>query len=134
MIDATSLYTNIPQEVGITTVCNAYKNSHKNNPLIPTNLIKEMLRLILKENSFQFNGKNYLQIHATAMGTKMAIASANIFMANIATEIHTKSVIKTLIWKWYIEDFFSLWDASVDQENEFSISAMLCSSEIFDSF
>ena len=94
-----SLYTNIPQEVGITTVCNAYKNSHKNNPLIPTNLIKEMLRLILKENSFQFNGKNYLQIHATAMGTKMTIASANIFMANIATEIHTKSVIKTLIWK-----------------------------------
>ena len=35
-----------------------------------------MLRLILKENSFQFNGKNYLEIHGTAMGTKMAVAFA----------------------------------------------------------
>lgn len=111
-MDATSLYTNMPQEVGITTVCNAYKTSHKINPLIPTNFIKEMLRLILKENSFQFHGKNYLQIHATTMGTKMATASANIFMANIATEIHTKSLIKPLIWKRYIEDIFSLWDVS----------------------
>jgi len=77
-----------------------------------TNISQEVLRLILKENSFQFNGKNYLQIHATAMGTKMAIASANIFMANIATEILTKSVINPLIWKRYIEDIFSLWDVS----------------------
>ena len=65
--------TNIPQEEGITTVCNAYENFHKNNPPIPTNYIKEMLELILKEDSFQFNGNNYLQIHGTAMGTKMAV-------------------------------------------------------------
>ena len=45
-MDVTSLYTNIPQEEGITTVCNAYENFHKNNPPIPTNYIKEMLRLI----------------------------------------------------------------------------------------
>ena len=86
-MDVTGLYTYIPQEEGITTVCNAYENFHKNNPPIPTNYIKEMLRLILKENSFQFNGKNYLQIHGTAMGTKMAVAFANIFMAYIETEI-----------------------------------------------
>jgi len=67
---------NIPQEEGITTVCNANENFHKNNPPIPTNYIKEMLRLILKENSFQFNGKNYLQIQGTAMGTKMTVALA----------------------------------------------------------
>ena len=52
-MDVTSLYTNIPQEEGITTVCKAYENFHKNNPPIPTNYIKEMLRLVLKENSFQ---------------------------------------------------------------------------------
>ena len=43
-MDVTSLYTNMPQEEGITTVCNAYKNFHKHNPPIPTNYIKEMLR------------------------------------------------------------------------------------------
>ena len=44
-----------------------------------------MLRLILKENSFHFNGKNYLQTHGTAMGTKMAVSFANIFMAAVET-------------------------------------------------
>ena len=32
-----------------------------------------MLRLILKENFFHFNGKHYLQNHGTAMGTKTAV-------------------------------------------------------------
>ena len=44
-----------------------------------------MLRLIHKENSFQFNGKLYLQTHGTAMGTKAAVSFANIFMAYIET-------------------------------------------------
>ena len=35
-------------------------------------------------------------IHSTAMGTKMAVAFANIFMADIKTEILCKSVIKQL--------------------------------------
>ena len=59
-MDVTSLYTNIPQEEGITIACNAYENFHANNPPIATNFLREMLSLILKENSFQFNGKDYL--------------------------------------------------------------------------
>ena len=52
---------------------------------IPTRFLREMLGLILNENSFQFNGENYLQTHGTAMGTKVAAVSfANIFMAKIA--------------------------------------------------
>ena len=75
-MDVTSLYTNIPQEEGITTVWRAYKNIHRNNTPIPTQYLKEMLSLILKENFFQFNGKIYLQIHGNAMGTKIAVAFA----------------------------------------------------------
>ena len=51
-MDVTSLYTNIPQEEGITTVCNAYERFHNNKPPIPTHFLIDMLRLILKENSF----------------------------------------------------------------------------------
>ena len=40
---------------------------------------------------FQFNGENYLQTHGTAMGTKMAVSFANIFVA----EIETKTVNTT---------------------------------------
>ena len=35
-MDATSLYTNIPQEEGITTVCKAYEAFHSNKPAIPS--------------------------------------------------------------------------------------------------
>ena len=40
-----------------------------------------MLKLILQENSFQFIQNNYLQTYGSAMGTKMAVAFANSFMA-----------------------------------------------------
>ena len=80
-MDVTSLYRNIPQGEGITTVCEAYEEFYEENPPIPTRYLREMLSLILQENSFQFNGKDYLQTHGTAMRTKMAVAFANIFMA-----------------------------------------------------
>ena len=53
-MDVTSFYTNIPQEEGITLVCNAYENFYAQKPPIAT----KFLSLELKENSFQFNGKN----------------------------------------------------------------------------
>ena len=109
-MDVTSLYTNIPQEEGITTVCNAYETFHNNNPPIPSRYLRDMLRLILKENSFQFSGENYLQIHGTAMGAKMAVAFANIFMNEVETKMLNKSKIKPIVWKRYIDDVFSLWD------------------------
>ena len=82
-MDITSLYPNILQEEGIDTVCRAYEIFYRNEPPIPTQLLKRALRLILQENSFQFNGKNCLQTHGTAMGTKMAVAFSNIFMNKV---------------------------------------------------
>lgn len=95
-MDVTSLYTNIPQEEGINTVCKAYEAFYKNDTPIPTNSLRGLLRLILQENSFQFNGRNYLQTHGTAMGTKVAVAFANIFMSAVETEIINNSKIKPL--------------------------------------
>ena len=56
-----------------------------------------MLRLILKENSFHFNGNNHLQTHGTAMGTKMAVSF--IFMAAVEKEIISRRATKPLAWK-----------------------------------
>ena len=97
----------------ITIVCNAYENFHANNPPIATNFLKEMLSLILKENSFQ--------THGTAMGTKMAVAFANIFMASIEKEILRQSVHKPLMWRRFIDDVFYLWDTNKEEiENSLS--------------
>ena len=78
-----------------------------------------MLSLILKENSFHFNGKNYLQTHGTAMGTKMAGSFANIFMAAVETEIISRSHLKPLTWKRYIDDVFSLWNINRGEISSF---------------
>ena len=104
MYIVTSLYTNIPQDEGITIVCEAYEKYHNNSPPIPSHYLKQILSLILKENSFQFNGM--------AMGTKMAVAFANLFMAEIETKLLNESRIKPKVWKRYIDDVFSLWDAT----------------------
>ena len=118
-MDVTSLYTNIPQEEGITLVCNAYENFYAQKPPIATNCLREMLSLILKENSFQFHGKDYLQTHGTAMGTKMAVAFTNIFMASIEKEILRQSVNKPLTWKRFIDDVFCLWDTNEEEIEHF---------------
>ena len=111
-MDVTSLYTNIPQEEGLTLVCQAYEEFHDKNRPVATHFLKEMLSLILKENSFQFNGKDCLQTHGTAMGTKMAVAFANIFMAKIEQAILRQSTKKPLAWKGFIDDIFCLWDTN----------------------
>ena len=103
-LDVTSLYTNIPQEEGINTVCRAYENFYGDNTSIHTQSLREILILILQENSFEFNDKNYLQIHGTAMGTKMAVAFANIVMSSVETEIISQSNTKPPEWKRYIDD------------------------------
>ena len=118
-MDVTSLYTNIPQVEEITTVCKAYEDVYKKRLPIPAKFLRRMLCLILKENSFQFNRRHYPQTHGTAMGTKMALAFANIFMAKIEKGIISKSIIKPLVWKRYIDNVFFLWDTNEDNIKEF---------------
>ena len=61
------------------------------------------------------------------MGTKMAVAFANIFMAHIEEEIIRESKTKPREWKRCIDDIFSLWDSTrqeiiylfIEQANNF---------------
>ena len=85
----------------------------------PHPIPRSILKLILQENSFEFNGKNYLQTHGTAMGTKMAVAFANIFMSAVETEILNLSKTKPLERKRYIDDIFSLWRTERKEIDEF---------------
>ena len=65
------------------------------------------MSLILKENSFKFNDKYYLQTLAIAMGTKMAVPFAIIFMAHNEKQVLTShKPHKPFLWKRYIDDMF----------------------------
>ena len=91
----------------------------KISPPIPTQSLERADRLILKENSFQFYGKIDLQTHGTAMGTKVAAAFSNIFIAKVETELLNKSAIKPICWKRYTDDTFSLWYTGREQITHF---------------
>ena len=53
------------------------------------------------------------------MGTKMGVAFANLFMAEIETKLLNESRIKTKVWKCYIDDVFSLWDVNREYIDQF---------------
>ena len=96
-----------------------YDSFHNYNPPIPTRFLREILGLILNENSFQFNGEKYFQTHETAMGTKMAISFANIFMAKIETTLIQQSETNPKARRRYIDDIFSLWDRDKKDVDQF---------------
>ena len=74
--DVCSLYTRIAQEKGINVVCQYYEEHYHSKLPISATHLGELMRLILKENSFKFNDKHFLQTHGIAlMGTKMTVAS-----------------------------------------------------------
>ncbi|XP_044167639.1 uncharacterized protein LOC122951676 [Acropora millepora] len=117
--DVCSLYTNIPQEEGIEVVCQNYQEHYQSKTPIPTQSLGDLMPLILKENSFKFNDKHYLQTHGIAMGTKMAVAFAVIFMAHIEKQLLANSPHKPLIWKRFIDDIFSVWTLPEAEVNNF---------------
>ena len=69
-------------------VCQYYEEHYQSKQPIPATHLGELMRLTLKENSFKFNAFNaFLQTHGIAMGIKMAVAFAVIFMAHIETQL-----------------------------------------------
>ena len=77
-LDVSSLYTNIPHNDGI-QACSEFLDQRL-NPTIQTTRLCDLIRMILTNNTFTFNGQHYRQINGTATGTKMAPSYANLFM------------------------------------------------------
>ena len=53
------------------------------------------------------------------MGTKTAVSFANIFMAEIETNLIKQNNTKPRVWKRYIDDVFSLWDYNRNEVERF---------------
>ena len=75
--DVVSLYTNIPNKEGI---CSVAKSLRKYPPTLTTSrIVLQLLKEVLTKNIFEFNGKHYLQVGGTAMGTRLAPSYMQIF-------------------------------------------------------
>ena len=113
-LDVSSLYTNIPH------TCRTALESRTNTRL-NTESICDLIRMILTMNNFEFENNHYLQLHGTAMGTKMAPAYANLFSGNLEQKILAQSPLKPLVWWRYIDDVFMIWPHGEEKLNEFVI-------------
>ena len=70
---------------------------------------KDLIRMILTMNNFSFNDNHYLQIHGTAMGTKMAPSFANLFLGTFEANALKNAPFNPHTWFRYIDDIFMIW-------------------------
>ena len=104
-----SLYTCIPHKEGMQACAEALEIAKPNNPdQLDTNTLINLLEIVLKNNTFQFNGKSYIQLQGTAMGTKLAPAYANIFMGKLEHTILSSAPLKPSYYRRYIDDVLIL--------------------------
>ena len=62
--------------------------------------------------NFTFNDSHYLQIHGTAMGTKMAPSFANLFLGLFEKNALRNAPFQPHTWLRYIDDIFMIWTES----------------------
>ena len=83
-LDVSSLYTNILNQEGLIAFADKLRSDP--NKIEISNYILDLLKLVLHNMYFQFNGDHYLQIGGTAMGTALAPNYANLFMDKFETK------------------------------------------------
>jgi hypothetical protein len=105
-IDVKALYTNIPHLQGIQASISALQ---QNPPELPIHVLEMLMWFILRNNYFEFNGLHFHQLQGTAMGTAMAPSYANLFMAELESNLLGRYHYKPHLWLRFIDDIFMIW-------------------------
>ena len=124
-LDVTSLYTNIPINEAKIAAAKALHNLRGCCPTPSNQQLIQLLDLILKLNIFTFStGKEllyFLQVVGIAMGTKVAVAIANIFMHYLEQNsiLNNPELLKPFLFKRYIDDIFMIWTHGPEELKKF---------------
>ena len=120
--DVTSLYPSIPQgpgiEIVLQRVCPTQPPTSREIPY--KNMLRDLLRLILRENHFCFNNLFFTQKCGVAMGTKCAPHLANLFMASVEEgALSSWTGTQPTQWTRFIDDIFMIWKGSREELTRF---------------
>ena len=130
-MDVSSLYTNIPNNEGLSAARIALDTHRPQAGIKPTNAsLIHLLELVLTKNNFQFNGVNFLQIGGTAMGTKVAPSFAVTYMGAFEKDNVYTYRLKPTIYLRYIDDIFIIWPHGNDELDQFLTHMNSCSPHI----
>ena len=115
ILDVSSLYTNIPNVEGRQATLTSLESTRRGSTNPSNDQLVDLLDKVLKCNNFDFNGRHFLQVGGTAMGTKVAPAYANTFMGWFEDQhVYTYSK-QPLLWKRFIDDIFAIWQYGRDE-------------------
>ena len=112
-LDVESLYTNITHERAI----NTFTRHFKHHPRFVFFL--DLLKHVLRNNVFTFDGHYFKQTCGLAMGTKLAPALATLVMAEVEQEFMAGEVLRPLLWRRYIDDILMFWSHSKKEFTDF---------------
>lgn len=127
--DVVNLYSNIDHALAKNAV-NYWLDQHPEliENRFNKNLLLECIDLVLKNNTFEFNGVRYLQILGTAMGTRMAPCIANLVMGYLETKLYEQTKQQYGLefskyieenWKRFLDDCEMLWKSNLGQIDDF---------------
>ena len=106
-LDVSSLYTNIPNQEGILAVAEKLRGDPSKTPI--AKCILDLLKLVLHNMNFEFNGEHFLQTGGTAMGTSLALNYANLFMDRFESKALAGYHLKPLTWLRFTDDIVMIW-------------------------
>ena len=121
-LDVVSLYSNITHDLGVRALKYWLENFPDEIGRFPPEFIIESVELILKNNYFEFNDRNFLQVTGTAMGTKFAPVYANLVLGYLEISLYDSLVesftheIADKIMQYYIryiDDIFIIWNENI---------------------
>ena len=119
-IDVVGLYTNIPHSDMMLALRHFLDSTHLANAP-PTETIVQVVRHVVENNFFTFEGNVYHQVHGTAMGTPVAPSIANLFMGWLEGKmLHDSPVpVETKFWRRFIDDIMLLWTGTATELDNF---------------
>ena len=110
-MDVVALYPSIPIDDGIEAVVQKLEHHQDSIDMLGLSIkdIEYLLRLILTNNLFTFDGKVYRQRHGIAMGNHLAPPLAITFMDSLEQKMLSTAEKKPELYDRYVDDCLLAW-------------------------
>jgi hypothetical protein len=114
-LDVVALYPSIPH-AGALIAIRAMLNKHRKGQVRPSNdTLVKLLEMVLTKNNFIFNGKHFLQLIGTVIGTKSAPGVANHYLDWFERLFMYTYKLQPFLYVTYIDDCFLIWQHTLEE-------------------
>ena len=110
--DVVKLYLSIPREEGMQACQNALET--RTDKTVGTEEVMAMIKTILENNVFEFDGNEYIQTEGVAIGSKLGRNFACAYMRQW-DEMLEQCEKQPMFYKRFIDDGFGIWAHGVEE-------------------